>query len=66
LANNPSVVLADEPTGNLDTATRNEIQNLFFELRKRTGQTFIIVTHDETLASMSDRKIVMSDGRIVR
>jgi lipoprotein-releasing system ATP-binding protein len=66
LANNPSVVLADEPTGNLDTATRNEIQSLFFELRKRTGQTFIIVTHDETLASMSDRKIVMSDGRIVR
>ena len=66
LANNPSVVLADEPTGNLDTATRNDIQNLFFELRKRTGQTFIIVTHDETLASMSDRKIVMSDGRIVR
>lgn len=66
LANNPSVVLADEPTGNLDTATRNEIQRLFFELRERTGQTFIIVTHDETLASMSDRKIVMSDGRIVR
>ena len=65
LANNPSVVLADEPTGNLDTATRNEIQRLFFELRERTGQTFIIVTHDETLASMSDRKIVMSDGRIV-
>ena len=66
LANTPSVVLADEPTGNLDTATRNEIQRLFFELRERTGQTFIIVTHDEMLASMSDRKIVMSDGRIVR
>lgn len=65
LANNPSVVLADEPTGNLDTATRDEIQRLFFELRERTGQTFIIVTHDEALADKSDRKIVMSDGRIV-
>ena len=65
LANNPSVVLADEPTGNLDTATREEIQHLFFELREHTGQTFIIVTHDETLADKSDRKIVMSDGRIV-
>lgn len=65
LANNPSVVLADEPTGNLDTATREDIQRLFFELRERTGQTFIIVTHDEALADKSDRKIVMSDGRIV-
>lgn len=65
LANNPSVVLADEPTGNLDTATREEIQQLFFDLRDRTGQTFIIVTHDETLAEQSDRKIVMSDGRIL-
>lgn len=66
LANSPSVVLADEPTGNLDTATRDEIQRLFFELCERTGQTFIIVTHDEKLASMSNRKIVMSDGCIVR
>lgn len=66
LANNPSVVLADEPTGNLDTATRDEIQRLFFELCERMGQTFIIVTHDEKLASMSNRKIVMSDGCIVR
>jgi lipoprotein-releasing system ATP-binding protein len=65
LANNPSVVLADEPTGNLDTATRDEIQRLFFDLRERTGQTFIIVTHDEALADKSDRKIVMSDGRIM-
>lgn len=65
LANNPAVVLADEPTGNLDSATRDEIQRLFFKLRERTGQTFIIVTHDEKLASMSDRKIVMSDGRIL-
>ena len=65
LANNPAVVLADEPTGNLDSATRDELQRLFFTLRARTGQTFIIVTHDEKLASMSDRKIVMSDGRIL-
>lgn len=65
LANNPSVVLADEPTGNLDSATREEIQQLFVDLRDRTGQTFIIVTHDQTLAARSDRQIVMSDGRIV-
>lgn len=65
LANNPTVVLADEPTGNLDSATRDELQRLFFTLRERTGQTFILVTHDEKLASMSDRKIVMSDGRIL-
>ncbi len=65
LVNEPSVVLADEPTGNLDTATRDEIQRLFFELRERTGQTFLIVTHDEALANMSDRKIELSDGRIL-
>lgn len=65
LANNPSVVLADEPTGNLDTVTRDEIQRLFFDLRERTNQTFIIVTHDEALAEKSDRKIIMSDGRIL-
>lgn len=65
LANNPSVVLADEPTGNLDSVTREEIHRLFFELRERTGGTFIIVTHDDKLASMADRKIEMSDGRVV-
>lgn len=65
LANNPSVVLADEPTGNLDSATREEIQLLFFKLREQLGQTFIIVTHDETLAEHSDRKIVMTDGNIL-
>ncbi|MBQ8493440.1 MAG: ABC transporter ATP-binding protein [Alistipes sp.] len=65
LANNPTVVLADEPTGNLDTATREEIQSLFFTLRERAGQTFVIVTHDETLADKSDRKIQMSDGNII-
>ena len=66
LANSPAIVLADEPTGNLDSHTRDEIQNLFFELRERTGQTFLIVTHDEALALRSDRKIVMQDGSIVR
>ena len=65
LAHEPSVGLAAEPTGNLDSATRDEIQRLFFELRERTGQTFLIVTHDETLANMSDRKIELSDGRIL-
>lgn len=65
LANKPSVVLADEPTGNLDSATREDIQQLFFDLRESLGQTFIIVTHDETLAEHSDRKIVMSDGNIL-
>lgn len=65
LANNPSIVLADEPTGNLDSHTRDEIQSLFFELRERTGQTFLIVTHDEKLAEQSDRKIEMNDGRII-
>lgn len=66
LANNPAIVLADEPTGNLDTHTRDEIQNLFFELRERTGQTLLIVTHDEALSLRSDRKVVMQDGTIVR
>lgn len=66
LANSPSIVLADEPTGNLDTATRDEIQRLFFELREQIGQTFLIVTHDEMLASMSDRKIELRDGNILR
>lgn len=65
LVNSPEVVLADEPTGNLDSVTRNEIQRLFFDLRDRTSQTFLIVTHDETLASLSDRKIELRDGRII-
>ena len=64
-ANRPAVVLADEPTGNLDSETRNDIQNLFFELRRSMGQTFIIVTHDTALAAMADRKIVMKDGAIL-
>lgn len=65
LINRPSVVLADEPTGNLDTATRDEIQRLFVELCDRTGQTFVIVTHDVALAERSDRTIRMSDGRVL-
>lgn len=61
----PSVVLADEPTGNLDSSTREEIERLFTELRDSTGQTFVIVTHDEALAAKSDRVIHMRDGRIL-
>ena len=65
LVNSPSVLLADEPSGNLDSKNREEIHRLFFELRDRRGQTVVIVTHDDGLAEMSDRKIVMSDGLII-
>lgn len=65
LINSPAVILADEPSGNLDTKNRDEIHKLFFELRDKLGITIVIVTHDENLAQMSDRKIVMSDGRII-
>lgn len=65
LVNSPAVLLADEPSGNLDSRNRDEIHRLFFDLRDRTGQTVVIVTHDESLASMADRRIVMSDGLIV-
>lgn len=65
LINSPAVLLADEPSGNLDSHNREEVHRLFFELRDRLGQTTILVTHDEHLASMADRKITMSDGRIV-
>lgn len=65
LINNPTVVLADEPSGNLDTQHALELHNLFFELRKKSGQTFIIVTHNTELAQMADRKIEMRDGEIV-
>jgi len=65
LINNPKVVFADEPSGNLDSATSKELHALLFELRKDFGQTFVIVTHNEELASMSDRRLVMVDGRIV-
>ncbi len=65
LINEPSVLLADEPSGNLDSRNREEIHRLFFELRDKTGQTTVIVTHDEGLASMCDRKLTMCDGLIV-
>ena len=66
LINAPAVLLADEPSGNLDSHNRDEIHRLFFDLRDRLGQTVVIVTHDEGLAAMADRRIVMSDGSIVR
>ena len=65
LINNPSVILADEPSGNLDSATARELHQLFFVLREKFNQTFIIVTHNEELADMADRKLVMSDGNII-
>ncbi len=64
LINDPMVVLADEPSGNLDSKTRKELHELFFQLRDQFNQTFIIVTHDTELAEMSDRKITMKDGVI--
>ena len=65
LINSPSVLLADEPSGNLDSHNRDEIHKLFFKLRDELGQTVVVVTHDEGLASMADRRIVMSDGLII-
>lgn len=65
LINNPSVVLADEPSGNLDSESADTLHNLFFELRKEFGQTFVIVTHNQELADMADRKLTMVDGLIV-
>lgn len=65
LINTPAVLLADEPSGNLDSTNREEIHRLFFELRERFGQTVVIVTHDERLAARADRMITMRDGRIV-
>lgn len=65
LINSPKVVLADEPSGNLDTHTKNDLHELFFQLRDELGQTFVIVTHDTQLAGMSDFKIALSDGKII-
>ena len=65
LMNNPVVILADEPSGSLDSKNKEELHKLFFELRDKFGQTFVIVTHDETLATLTDRTIHLKDGRIV-
>ena len=65
LINSPSVILADEPSGSLDTQNKEELHRLFFELRDRLGQTFVMVTHDDALARRSDRIIRMQDGLIV-
>jgi lipoprotein-releasing system ATP-binding protein len=65
LINEPDILLADEPSGNLDSKNKNELHNLFFSLRKRFGQTIIIVTHDTDLAKMADRCLTMHDGKIV-
>lgn len=65
LMNNPAVILADEPSGSLDSKNKDELHKLFFELRDRFGQTFVIVTHDESLASLTDRTIYLRDGQII-
>ena len=65
LINNPAVILADEPSGNLDSESADKLHQLFFKLRDEFGQTFVIVTHNEELANMADRKLVMVDGQIV-
>lgn len=65
LINNPAVILADEPSGSLDTENKEELHQLFFDLREKLGQTFVIVTHDENLAKLTDRTIHMKDGQII-
>lgn len=65
LANEPSVILADEPSGNLDSRNKKELHEMFFVLREKFNQTFVIVTHDMELAGMSDRKIQLKDGQII-
>lgn len=65
LINKPAIIFADEPSGNLDTHTAENLHQLFFKLRDEFGQTFVIVTHNEELANMADRKLVMVDGNIV-
>ena len=65
LINNPEIVFADEPTGNLDSTNAKELHELFIQLRTKFSQTFLIVTHNEELAKMSDRLIHMKDGKII-
>lgn len=65
LINEPAIVFADEPTGNLDSLHAQELHQLFFDLRQQLGQTFLIVTHNEALANLSDRKLLMKDGLMV-
>ncbi len=65
LVNKPSIVMADEPTGNLDSANAQHIHELFLELREKLNQTFIMITHNETMAEMTDRTLIMRDGQIV-
>jgi lipoprotein-releasing system ATP-binding protein len=65
LINSPVIILADEPSGNLDTQNKNELHKLFFDLRDKFGQTFVIVTHDKELAGMADRTLHMKDGQII-
>ena len=64
LINKPAIIFADEPSGNLDTASAENLHQLFFKLRDELGQTFVIVTHNEDLANMADRKLIMVDGQI--
>lgn len=66
LINNPGVIYADEPSGNLDSESAENLHKLFFDLREEFGQTFVIVTHNEELANMADRKLTMVDGKIVQ
>jgi lipoprotein-releasing system ATP-binding protein len=65
LINSPSIIMADEPSGNLDTESAENLHQLFFKLRDEFGQTFIIVTHNEEFAGMADRKLIMQDGKII-
>ena len=65
LVNNPDLIFADEPSGNLDSESAENLHNLFFKLRNQFGQTFVIVTHNEELANMADRKLTMVDGKII-
>ena len=65
MINDPSIIFADEPSGNLDSQNSNELHNLFFQLKEEQNQTFVIVTHNEVLANMADRKLVMKDGLFV-